>query len=92
MKTKVSKQDSQSLGARKPKDLNRIDKIWEQENQRVFRPYGFLAPIFCISCLALWLYCSQILYILFRPFGLPAPRFCLSRFVPLVFLLPDFGE
>jgi hypothetical protein len=27
------KQDRQSLGARKPKGLNRIDKIWEQENQ-----------------------------------------------------------
>ena len=34
-KIKGSKQDSQNLGARKPKSLNRIDKIWEQENQRV---------------------------------------------------------
>jgi hypothetical protein len=33
-KFKGSKQDSLNLGARKPKDLNRIDKIWEQENQR----------------------------------------------------------
>jgi hypothetical protein len=33
-KFKGSKQDSLILGARKPKDLNRIDKIWEQENQR----------------------------------------------------------
>jgi hypothetical protein len=28
------KQNRQNLGARKPKGLNRIDKIWEQENQR----------------------------------------------------------
>ena len=33
-KFKGSKQDSLNLEARKPKDLNRIDKIWEQENQR----------------------------------------------------------
>ena len=33
-KTKGSKQDSQNLGARKPKGLNRIAKIWEQENQK----------------------------------------------------------
>jgi hypothetical protein len=33
-KTKGPKQDRQNLGARKPKGLNRIDKIWEQENQR----------------------------------------------------------
>ena len=33
-KFKGSNQDSLNLGARKPKDLNRIDKIWEQENQR----------------------------------------------------------
>ena len=33
-KTKGSKLDRQNLGARKPKGLNRIDKIWEQENQR----------------------------------------------------------
>jgi hypothetical protein len=33
-KFKGSKQDSLNLGARKPKDLNRIDKFWEQENQR----------------------------------------------------------
>ena len=34
-KIKGSKQDSQNLEARKPKGLNRIDKIWEQENERV---------------------------------------------------------
>ena len=33
-KIKGSKQDNQNLGARKPKGLNRIAKIWEQENQR----------------------------------------------------------
>jgi hypothetical protein len=33
-KTKGPKQDSQNLGARKPMELNRIDKIWEKENQR----------------------------------------------------------
>ena len=33
-KTKGSKLDRQNLGAREPKGLNRIDKIWEQENQR----------------------------------------------------------
>jgi hypothetical protein len=33
-KIKGSKQDNQNLGARKPKSLNRIDKIWEQVNQR----------------------------------------------------------
>jgi hypothetical protein len=33
-KTKRSKQNRQNLGARNPKDLNRIDKIWEQENKR----------------------------------------------------------
>jgi hypothetical protein len=27
-------QDRRNLGARKPKRLNRIDKIWKQENQR----------------------------------------------------------
>jgi hypothetical protein len=30
---KGAKQESQNLGARKPKGLNRIDKIWEQEKQ-----------------------------------------------------------
>jgi hypothetical protein len=34
-KTKGSKQESQNLGAIKPKGLNRRAKIWEQENQRV---------------------------------------------------------
>jgi hypothetical protein len=29
-KTKEPKQDSQNMGARKQKDLNRIAKIWEQ--------------------------------------------------------------
>jgi hypothetical protein len=33
-KTKEPKQDSQNRGARKSKGLNRVDKIWEQENQR----------------------------------------------------------
>jgi hypothetical protein len=33
-KAKGPKQDSHNLGGRKPKGLNRIDKIWEQENQR----------------------------------------------------------
>jgi hypothetical protein len=28
------KQDSQNLGARKPQGINRIAKIWEQENHR----------------------------------------------------------
>ena len=32
-KTKGPKQGSHILGASKPKDLNRIVKIWEQENQ-----------------------------------------------------------
>ena len=32
-KIKGSKQDNQNLGARNPKGLNRIAKIWEQENQ-----------------------------------------------------------
>jgi hypothetical protein len=31
-KAKGPKQDRQNLGARKPKDLNSIDRIWEQEN------------------------------------------------------------
>jgi hypothetical protein len=30
---KGSKQDNQNLGARKPKGLNRIAKIWEEEIQ-----------------------------------------------------------
>jgi hypothetical protein len=34
MKAIGPKQDRQNLGARKPKDLNRIDRIWDQENQR----------------------------------------------------------
>jgi hypothetical protein len=34
-KFKGSKQDSLNLRARKPKGLNRIDKIWKQEHQRV---------------------------------------------------------
>jgi hypothetical protein len=33
-KPKRPKQDRQNLGARKPKSLNRIAKIWEQVNQR----------------------------------------------------------
>jgi hypothetical protein len=33
-KTKEPEQDRQSMGTRKPKGLNRIDKIWEQENER----------------------------------------------------------
>jgi hypothetical protein len=33
-KPKGLKQDRQNLGARTPKGLNRIDKIWEKENQR----------------------------------------------------------
>jgi hypothetical protein len=33
-KTKGLKKDRQNLEAGKPKGLNRIDKIWEQENQR----------------------------------------------------------
>jgi hypothetical protein len=33
-KFKGSKQDSLNLGARKPKGLSRIAKIWEQEHQR----------------------------------------------------------
>jgi hypothetical protein len=28
------KQDSQNLGARKPQGINRIAKLWEQENHR----------------------------------------------------------
>jgi amino acid transporter len=32
--SKVHKQDSQNLGASKPKGINRIAKIWEQVNQR----------------------------------------------------------
>jgi membrane protein required for beta-lactamase induction len=73
--TKGPKQDSQNLRARKPKGLNRIAKIWEQEN-----------PVE-----ALWFSCSHILAILFRPFGVLAPRFWLSCLGPLVFLLPNFG-
>jgi hypothetical protein len=34
-KVKGSKEDSLNLGERKPQGLNRIDKIWEKENQRV---------------------------------------------------------
>jgi hypothetical protein len=34
-KIKGSKQDSLNLEERKPKGLNRIDKIWEKENHRV---------------------------------------------------------
>jgi hypothetical protein len=33
-KFKGSKQDSLNLGARKPKGLNRIDKIWEQQKNK----------------------------------------------------------
>jgi hypothetical protein len=33
-RTKGPKQGKQNLGARKPKSLSRIEKIWEQENQR----------------------------------------------------------
>jgi hypothetical protein len=33
-KTKGHKKDSQNLGARKPKGITRIAKIWEQENHR----------------------------------------------------------
>jgi hypothetical protein len=35
MKAIGPKQDRQNLGAKKPKDLNRIAKVWEKENQRV---------------------------------------------------------
>jgi hypothetical protein len=33
-KTKEPKQGRQNLGARKPMGLNRVDNIWEQENER----------------------------------------------------------
>jgi hypothetical protein len=76
---KGPKQDSQNLGARIPKVLNRIAKIWEQEYAILFRPFGFLLlPDFGYPIEALWFSCSQILAILFRPFGILAPRFWLS--------------
>jgi hypothetical protein len=34
-KIKEPEQDRQNLGASKRKNINRIDKIWEEENQRV---------------------------------------------------------
>ena len=78
---------------------------WSQILAILFRPFGFLAPRFQLSCLdplvfllpdfsypawTLWFFCSHILTILFRPFGFLAPRFQLSCLDPLVFLLPYF--
>jgi hypothetical protein len=45
-KTKGPKQDSQNLGARKAKGLNRILAL-----AILLRPFGFLALRFCLSCL-----------------------------------------
>ena len=68
----------------------------------LFRPYGFLAPRFWLSCSgpmvfllpdfsypvqALWFSYSQIVALLFRPYGFLAPRFWLSCLGPMVFLL-----
>jgi hypothetical protein len=73
----------------------------------MFRPFGFLAPRFWLSCFdrlgfllpdfgyhvsTVWVSCSQILAIMFRPFGFLDPRFWLSFFDRLGFMLPYFGS
>ena len=86
-----------------------VQTLWFSCSQTLailFRPFGFLAPRFWLSCLdplvfllpdfdypvqTIWFSCSQILTILFRPFAFLAPRLWLSCLYPLVFLLPDFG-
>jgi hypothetical protein len=50
-----------------------------------------VTSLFWLSCLAIWLYCSQILAILFSHLILLLPDFGYPVYRHFVLLLPDFG-